>query len=277
MVIENVLSSSHNKLVSTRLRLNVCRTLFCKVSDLRPWQRYSHFRFGQNKRLVLARTTWRLLAPLPVFVVVNATFGTDVLTRGNIITIFAIITKTLYNSSKKANTMKTKAFFTAILFAVALSASAQVEFLYTDFGRNVICREKKLFWMDGDSDPCFNIVNYKKVGNKETFNLTPKEKGDGKYSVTITLKGDKATSIVMKGEQTYSSSVTVKTEKEADRDLVTYFRNEAGYPSTPSVAGGGIPSKDNLTPGNAKESAGSVGQTAKKAFGKIKGVFKKKK
>ena len=173
--------------------------------------------------------------------------------------------------------MKTKAFFTAILFAVALSASAQVEFLYTDFGRNVICREKKLFWMDGDSDPCFNIVNYKKVGNKETFNLTPKEKGDGKYSVTITLKGDKATSIVMKGEQTYSSSVTVKTEKEADRDLVTYFRKEAGYPSTPSVAGGGIPSKDNLTPGNANESAGSVGQTAKKAFGKIKGVFKKKK
>lgn len=55
--------------------------------------------------------------------------------------------------------MKTKAFFTAILFAVTLSASAQVEFLYTDFGRNVICREKKLFWMDGDSDPCFNIVN----------------------------------------------------------------------------------------------------------------------
>ena len=95
--------------------------------------------------------------------------------------------------------------------------------------------------------------------------------------MTITLKGDRATSIVMKGEQTYSSSVTVKTEKEADRDLVTYFRNEAGYPSTPSVAGGGIPSKDNLTPGNAKESAGSVGQTAKKALGKIKGVFKKKK
>lgn len=101
MVIENVLSSSHNKVVSTRLRLNVCRTLFCKVSDLRPWQRYSHFRFGQNKRVVLARTTWRLLASLPVFVPANVTFGTDVLTSGNIITIFAIITKTLYNSSKK--------------------------------------------------------------------------------------------------------------------------------------------------------------------------------
>lgn len=61
MVIENVLSSSHNKVVSTRLRLNVCRTLFCKVSNLRPWQRYSHFRFGQNKRVVLAR--FLFLAP----------------------------------------------------------------------------------------------------------------------------------------------------------------------------------------------------------------------
>ena len=95
--------------------------------------------------------------------------------------------------------------------------------------------------------------------------------------MTITLKGDRATSIVMKGAQTYSSSVTVKTEKEADRDLVTYFRNEAGYPSTPSVAGGGITSKDNLTPSSAKGSTGSLGETAKKTFGKIKGVFKKKK
>lgn len=80
--------------------------------------------------------------------------------------------------------MKTRSILTAAFFAVALSASAQVEFLYTDFGRNVICREKKLFWMEGDSDPCFNIVNYKKAGNKETFSLTPKEKGDGKYNVT---------------------------------------------------------------------------------------------
>ena len=56
--------------------------------------------------------------------------------------------------------MKKKSMFTAMLLSLALSASAQVEFLYTDFGRNVICREKKLFWMDGDDDPCFNITNY---------------------------------------------------------------------------------------------------------------------
>lgn len=77
--------------------------------------------------------------------------------------------------------MKTKAFFTAILFAVVLSASAQVEFLYTDFGRNVICREKKLFWMDGDSDPCFNIVNYKKSGQQR--DVQPYPKGEGRWKI----------------------------------------------------------------------------------------------
>lgn len=75
--------------------------------------------------------------------------------------------------------MKTKAFFTAILFAVTLSASAQVEFLYTDFGRNVICREKKLFWMDGDSDPCFNIVNYKKWATKRRSTLPQRRRAMG--------------------------------------------------------------------------------------------------
>lgn len=169
--------------------------------------------------------------------------------------------------------MKTRSILIAALFAVALSASAQVEFLYTDFGRNVICREKKLFWMEGDSDPCFNIVNYKKAGNKETFSLTPKEKGDGKYNVTITLKGDKAVSIVMKGSITYSSSVSVKTEKEADRDLVTYFRREAGYAATPSVTTG-VPNKESLKNGGAKDAGGSA---VKQVFGKVKGVFKKKK
>ena len=67
--------------------------------------------------------------------------------------------------------MKTKAFFTAILFAVTLSASAQVEFLYTDFGRNVICREKKLFWMDGDSDPALTLSTTKKWATKRRLTL----------------------------------------------------------------------------------------------------------
>ncbi len=173
--------------------------------------------------------------------------------------------------------MKKKSMFTAMLLSLALSASAQVEFLYTDFGRNVICREKKLFWMDGDDDPCFNITNYKKTGNKETFNLAGKDPSDGKYSVTITLNGDKASHIVMKGSITYSSSVNVKTEKEADRDLVTYFRKQAGYADAPGVSGGGVPSKENIKNGGSKDVTEQVGDAAKQTFNKVKGLFKKKK
>lgn len=178
--------------------------------------------------------------------------------------------------------MKKKSMFTAMLLSLAMSASAQVEFLYTDFGRNVICREKKLFWMDGDDDPCFNITNYKKSGNKETFSLAGKDPSDGKYNVTITLSGDKASHIVMKGSITYSSSVNVKTEKEADRDLVTYFRKQAGYADAPGISGGGIssggvPSKESIKSGGGKDVTEQVGDAAKQTFNKVKGLFKKKK
>ena len=46
----------------------------------------------------------------------------------------------------------------------ALSASAQVQLLFMEGGRNVIDRNKKMYWMDGDDDPCYNILNYKKSG-----------------------------------------------------------------------------------------------------------------
>lgn len=180
--------------------------------------------------------------------------------------------------------MKKETFLSVMFFALAMSASAQVEFLHTMFGRNVICRDKGLFWMDGDSDPCFIISNYKKAGGKETFNLTPKDPSDGKYAVTITLKDDKPTHIVMKGNETYSSDVTVETESEAPSDLVTYFRKEAGY-TTPSAAG---PRTGKASAGSAVEGKasaegavegkdGGVGASVKGAFGKVKGLFKKKK
>lgn len=162
-----------------------------------------------------------------------------------------------------------------MLLAVSMSASAQVEFLFTDFGRNVICRDKGLFWMDGDSDPCFNIVNYKKAGNKETFNLNPKKASDGKYAVTITLKDGKASSIVMKGgSMTYSSNVETKTESEVSSDLVNYFRNEAGY-TTPS-ASSAVPDKPSV-PGAAGANSNGAEATVKNTIGKVKGLFKKKK
>ena len=59
--------------------------------------------------------------------------------------------------------------------------------LYTDFGRNVIDRNKKLFWMDGDSDPCFDIQSYKKGGNKGYSSSAKKEDKNNKYKVTIIL------------------------------------------------------------------------------------------
>lgn len=172
--------------------------------------------------------------------------------------------------------MKTKAFLTIMFLALAISASAQVEFLFTDFGRNVICREKALFWMDGDSDPCFNIVNYKKTGDKETFNLTPKEESDGKYAVTITLKDGKASSIVMKGSNiTFSSNVSMKTEREVSSDLVNYFRSEAGY-TTPSAASGVVSAKQSV-PAATGAKDNKEESTVKSTFGKVKGLFKKKK
>ena len=169
--------------------------------------------------------------------------------------------------------MKKKTFLSVMFFALTMSTSAQVEFLSTNFGRNVICRDKGLFWMDGDSDPCFVISNYKKAGGKETFNLTPKDPSDGKYTVTITLKNDKATHIVMKGNGTYSSDVTVKTEREASPDLVEYFRKEAGY-TTPSAANI-VSSKANVR-SSAEVKDGGVGSAVKGAIGKVKGLFKKK-
>ncbi len=56
--------------------------------------------------------------------------------------------------------MKKRLLVMLALFTMAVGASAQIQLLYTDFGRNVIDRNKKLFWMDGDSDPCFDIQSY---------------------------------------------------------------------------------------------------------------------
>lgn len=71
--------------------------------------------------------------------------------------------------------MKKRLLVMLALFTMAVGASAQIQLLYTDFGRNVIDRNKKLFWMDGDSDPCFDIQSYKKGGNKEVFVISERK------------------------------------------------------------------------------------------------------
>ena len=75
--------------------------------------------------------------------------------------------------------MKTKGILSFVLFCLAMTASAQVQLLFFDGGRHVIDRNKKLYWMDaGEEDPCFDIINYKKTGNKETFTLKCRRKND---------------------------------------------------------------------------------------------------
>ena len=84
------------------------------------------------------------------------------------------------------------------LFTMAVGASAQIQLLYTDFGRNVIDRNKKLFWMDGDSDPCFDIQSYKKGGNKEVFVISEKSVKEDAGKSAGAKVGDAAKSAVNK-------------------------------------------------------------------------------
>ena len=101
--------------------------------------------------------------------------------------------------------MKTKGILSFVLFCLAMTASAQVQLLFFDGGRHVIDRNKKLYWMDaGDEDPCFDIINYKKTGNKETFTLKCKEKErygqPSTYSATLTMDGDKTVELLVTGK-----------------------------------------------------------------------------
>ena len=180
--------------------------------------------------------------------------------------------------------------------------SAQVQLLYLDYGRNVIDRNKKLYWMDGDDDPCFDISNYKKTGNKETFTLTSKEFGmDGKthdvYTATMTLDSNGTPTQLTLYNKPYKHSETSSVEtmskyESEDIRLKEYFSRLAGY-SDEEIAkinpnkNGGVPasaaaksvptSQEELKEAGIKGATDKVKDAAKNAFGKVKGLFKKKK
>ena len=117
--------------------------------------------------------------------------------------------------------MKTRFLMTAVFLVLAMTASAQIQLLFMGYNRNVIDRNKKLYWMDGDDDPCFNILNYKKAGTKETFTIKEKDSGSQTYSVTITLdsKGNPVHLVLKDGKnalydsevKTSSGSVSITT------------------------------------------------------------------
>ena len=190
--------------------------------------------------------------------------------------------------------MKIKGLMTFALLVMAMSASAQVQLLFFDGGRHVIERNKKLYWMDaGDEDPCFDIVNYKKTGNKETFTLKRKEnENDGSpatYNATLIVDGDKTVELNISGKGSYGVqkfsgkvSNTSGSDYEDDR-LKKYFNELAGNPTTDAsmpVGNGKMnapTSVNDVKEQDAKGTADKVKDAAKDAFGKVKGLFGKKK
>lgn len=176
--------------------------------------------------------------------------------------------------------MKTKCFLTAILLGFAMAVSAQVQVFTSNEGHGAICREKKLFLMEaGDETAIWNIVNYKKAGNKETFTLTPKAEADVTYSCVLTLNGDAPTALTMSSKQ--GGKKSLKLEVTDDDHLNNYYRGECGYarvsaPAVGSSRSGGVTTPSDLKESGTKSAADKVGDAAKNAFGKVKGLFKKK-
>ncbi len=155
--------------------------------------------------------------------------------------------------------MRMKCFLTAMLLAVVMTASAQVQVFTHNEGHGAICREKKLFMMEaGDETPIWNIVNYKKNGNKETFTLTPKEETDETYSCVMTLDGNTPTAMTLTSKRGGKKSYKLKLTN--DGHLNSYYGGLCGYPAAGVTSG-----------------AKGVGDAAKNAFGKVKGLFGKKK
>lgn len=190
--------------------------------------------------------------------------------------------------------MKTRPFLTSVLFALAMSASAQVQLLYTDcLGRNVIERNKKLFYMEGDDDPCYDIINYKKTGNKETFDLKSREYGKKvEYSVTMVLDNGEPKEITFFHKESKTKQVcSVKTSSSSESEdvrLRNYFnklagngiqeKESAGSATASSSGVSSVPkNKEELKETGVKGATDKVKDAAKGAFGKVKGLFKKKK
>lgn len=124
-----------------------------------------------------------------------------------------------------------KFFILSVLLALAISASAKIEFIYayqygTDnfYMRYRIDRDEKMFYFDGDSecDTEMLMKNYKKSGNKETFDIYAKCDGKKVGSVVLiidpSLKGKDDLSSQTMTVKAYGSTqkYNVKNEKQED-------------------------------------------------------------
>ena len=136
-------------------------------------------------------------------------------------------------------------------------------------------------------------MNYKKAGNKETFTLKRKEKeNDGSpatYNATLIVDGDKTVEQNVSGKGSYGvQKFTGKVRNTSGDDyeddrLKKYFNGLAGNPTTDASMPVGkgkmnVPtSVKDVKEQGAKGTADKVKDAAKGAFGKVKGVFGKKK
>ena len=203
--------------------------------------------------------------------------------------------KELKTIRKPIKIMKKKIGTMALMLGLALSASAQIElmFHYSDGEYShytVMDRTKKLYWMDDDDNTCFEITNYKKSGNTETFTLEAKEKGGmgrDRCAVTTTVDANGHTATikykepVFFGGKKYDIRTTAEEPYEQER-ITRYFNQLAGYPAdegivkgasvTPSVSNAPQNPVDNASQNPVDKAKG----TAKQAVGKVKGLFKKK-
>ena len=196
---------------------------------------------------------------------------------------------------KPIKIMKKKIGTMALMLGLALSASAQIELMfhysngeYSHY--TVMDRTKKLYWMDDDDNTCFEITNYKKSGNTETFTLEAKEKGgmgNDRCAVTTTVDANGHTATikykepVFFGGKKYDIRTTAEEPYEQER-ITRYFNQLAGYPADEGIVKGAsvTPSVSNA-PQNPVDKApqnpvDKAKGTAKQAVGKVKGLFKKK-
>lgn len=191
--------------------------------------------------------------------------------------------------------------FTAIMAMSVTSVSAEVELLihmlngeYRTY--TVIERSKKLFILDDDDNTQFEIKNYKKSGNIETFTIENDGMSLGRKQsaqVTLTLDDKGHTCKIEYKNATYFEGGTydVKTTDENPREhnrMMRYFNQLTGNP----VEQGCVPERDFVAPAASESGVAVPGASAasdapanpvdkvkgraKDAANKVKGLFKKK-
>lgn len=202
--------------------------------------------------------------------------------------------------------MKKLIFSVLVFLGFALSASAKIETIYA-FGlesgnfaiKYMIDRDAKKFQFDSDSPDDANMLmkNYKKVGNKETFDLYPEIDPNTKlFSVELiidttqkTVTDLKSQTITIKQNGKVTENFSVKTQEQMDAEKAANAQKSKATPTakaetqdkaaatrTPEDKAAATPaSEDKTAAAPAPEDKAESG--VKKALNKGLGVFKKKK